>query len=252
MYDAGVQPRCSALLVVALVTTGCDAFLGLDVAAAPDTPDAPAVLVVQGTHGDGVNTLQYPFEVVDASARALLVSVHAGGSCGDVAPVIGVSYAGASLVQIASITGTPCSATSTVSEQWLLIAPPIGAGEIAITLTPASGVVHSTALLLTGIDPVEPVRNVAVASGKSETSTVTVLSAVGDVVISAVGHGDGISAAGGDALILRIDNIDNSHTTNNSAVSIAPGAAPAVMSTWSFTGGDEWQSIATSLRPVPR
>ena len=256
MYDRDVQPRCSALLVVALVTTGCDDVFGLDLEAAPDAPavleDAPVVLGAQGTHAEGVAALPYPLQVVDAPARALLVSVHAGGGCSDVPPVIGVSYAGTPLVQIATITGTPCGAAATVSGQWLLIAPPVGAGEIEITLTPAPSVVHSTALLLTGVDPEAPVRNVTVSSGTGVTATVTVLSAAGDLVVSAVGQGNGIDAVVGAATILRVDNVDNNHATNNSAVSIAPGATPFVTSTWTFTGDNEWQSITTSLRPAPR
>lgn len=251
MYDRRVLSRYAALLVV--VTAGCDEVLGLDLDLTLEPSTAPAVIAAQGAHAMDVAGLTYPVEIVDGEARVLLVSLHAGGACGDPAPAaIGVSYGGAPLVRIATLTGTPCGPGATVTEQWLLVAPPVGVADVALTLAPTPHVVHSTALSLTGVDPAAPVRNIATGSGTGLASTVTVLSAPGDLVVNAVCQGDGIAAPGGAESLLRIDNVDNSHTLNNSAVSIAPGAAPAVTSTWSFTAQDEWQTIATSLRPAPR
>jgi len=247
VYDHVVQARCSALLVL-VVTAGCDVVLGLDVEGATA---APAVVTTQGANAEGVAMLGYPIVIAEGAPSTLLVSVHAGDGCAAPPSAIPLNHGGVPLAQVASLTGTPCGMGSTVTALWLLSAPPVGVADVELILTPSPGVVHSTAVALTGLDPADPVRDVGVAAGSSAASTVSVQSEVGDVVLSAIGQGSGIEAAGAPATILRIANVDSSHTTNNSAVSIAPGASPAVISTWSFTADDEWQTMAVSLRPAP-
>jgi hypothetical protein len=46
-----------------------------------------------------------------------------------------------------------------------------------------------------------------------------------------------------------IQNVSSDNTLDNSAASIAPGAAPVVSMEWTFGFTDEWQMIVCSLQP---
>ncbi len=189
--------------------------------------------------------------------RVLIVSVGLGiNDCGGttVPTVSGVTYFGVALTRITSIVGTPCGANTTRSEQWRLIDPATGTNNVVVTLSAAtvSGqTIHSGAMAFSGVDQTTPVRAFAAASGTGTSSTVTVTSAVGDMVVNTVGQGNIITAPGGGQTQRFLNNVSNSTTINNSAGSTAPGAASSVAMTWTFgsTPVDEWQTISSSLQP---
>lgn len=196
-----------------------------------------------------VASLTYPLTIPAGTDRALIVSVQLGSNCATAVPTVsGVTYAGVALTRIRTIAGTPCGLATTRSEQWRRIAPATGTNNIVVTLSAATGfTIHSGAMAFTGVAQTTPVRASAAARGTGTSSTVTVTSAVDDMVVNTVGHGCGITAAGQTQRFLN--NVSCGNTLDNSAGSTAAGAAPSVAMTWTFGVSDEWQTISSSLRP---
>ncbi len=89
----------------------------------------------------------YPLDLPDGPDRILLVSVMVGGNCGSpTITVTGVAYAHIALTRIAAIVGTPCDLNTTSTEQWLLVAPPVGTGDVDVSLTVKAPSLHVAAM----------------------------------------------------------------------------------------------------------
>lgn len=219
----------------------------------PDAPSAAPMVVdhnVQRVTNDSI--LPVTLTVKEGAARYLLVSVAIGSSCSDtsVATVTSVTYGSVALERIAQIVGTKCSATATRSEQWGLVAPAVGTSDVVVTLSARAASLHVGVLDLTGINQAMPVRKpAAVGSGNSSTGTVSVMSDVGDLVVSTVGDGDSILGPGGGQTQEFTSPGSGSNTLDNAAASTAAGASPMVLMDWTFGIADEWQMIVSSLRP---
>ncbi|MCX5745107.1 MAG: hypothetical protein NT062_21690 [Proteobacteria bacterium] len=235
------------LTLLLLGDVGCDAAFGLD-----ELPSIPRFASVASTHAMSVDSLAYPLEVAAGEDRALLVAVQLSALCStpDTGVVLSVTYGDASLTPITSITGTPCNASATRSELWLLRAPAIGQADVIVTLS-ARSIVHSGAIALAGIAHDDPVRAFTVASGQGTMSMINVPSAAGDLVVNTVGHGTGISGVADGATLCFLDNASPNSTLDNTAGSAILSEGPSVTSTWSLAGDDQWQMISTSLRPAP-
>ena len=120
-------------------------------AALPDAapPDAtpPAFTVAAGAHASAVASLTYALQIPAGERRLLLVFFQLPTSCGNTAPsVTGVTYGGTALTRVTSISGTPCGG-NTLSEAWQLVAPPVGAHDVQVSLAGDSIAVLSTASL---------------------------------------------------------------------------------------------------------
>ena len=230
---------------------GFDARIDAPIDAGADAmPPTAAFAAAAVMSANGASSLTYPLTIPAGSDRFLLVSVQLGTNCpaGVVPNITSVAYNGVALTQLATIVGTPCGMTTTRSDQWQLVAPATGTHNVVVSLGGQAQSVHSGAMAFTGIDPSTPVRSSMKASGTGASSTVTVVSASGDLVVNTVGQGTSITAPGSGQTQRYLHNSDSSNTLNNSAGSTAPGAAMVTM-TWTFGAVDEWQTISTSLRP---
>lgn len=220
---------------------------------AADGPHVSAPVLVGSAkeHTSDSSTLVFPLTVPPGVDRFLIVSISIGSACTDttVATVTGVTFADVSLTPIEMITGTPCSAKATRSEQWQLVAPAMGTNNVRISLSEPGLTVHGGALLFTGVDQTIPVRASMTGRGGSRAATVAVPSAVGDLVVSSVGQGDSIIGTGTGQAPAFLQNSSADNTLDNSAASTAPGVAPTTALDWIFGSTDEWQMIAASLRP---
>ena len=226
-----------------------------DAAIPPDAPpDAripPAFAAVASARGAGVASLTYSLVIPPGAGRFLLVSVQLGSNCTAAVPAVtGVTYGGLALTQITTIVGTPCGMTTTRSDQWQLVAPPEGAHSVVVTLAGAASTVHSGALAFTGIDQTTPVRASAIARGDGTQSSVAVASQPGDLVVSTVGQGGGITAPGAGQAERFKRNASGDNTLDNSAASTATAAGLMTTMTWAFTVTDEWQTISSALAPL--
>lgn len=190
-----------------------------------------------------------PLTIPSGSERFLIVSVQLGTNCFSSAPnVVSVRYNGVALAQLATISGTPCGLGGTRSDQWQLVDPATGTHDVVVTLSNEADTVHCGALAFTGVNQTTPVRATAKASGAGDSSSVTVASAVDDLVVNTVGQGNSIEAPGVGQTERFLHNVNSFNTLNNSAASTAPGASMVTM-TWTFGMDDEFQTISSSLRP---
>lgn len=212
---------------------------------------APALVTSAATHAVSVATVHLPLTMPATTDGFVLVSVAIGSNCSDTAvpTVASVAYAGIALGRVTAITGTPCAAAATRSEQWALAGPAIGTTDVVVTLSGSAATVHVGALAISGVDPVMPVRASATGNGSDIAASVIVESAPGDLVVSTVGQGDGIAATGAGQTRVFLLNVGGSNTLDNSGASTAPGAAPMVAMNWTFGSSDQWQMIASSIRP---
>ncbi len=238
----------SWLIAIALLEPGCDEVFGLR---DRTVSGALAFTTASAAHTSGsASSLSYPLDLPDGPDRILLVSVMVGANCD--APTItvsGVAYAHIALTRIAAIVGTPCDLNTTSTEQWLLVAPPVGTGDVDVSLTGKAPSLHVAAMAFAGVNQQTPVRASSTARGDGLGSTVSVGSAAGDLVVNVVGQGNRIIAPSGDATLRFVDNASSSTTLDNSAGSTSDGGS-VVTSIWSFGSPDEWQTISTSLRPA--
>jgi hypothetical protein len=219
-------------------------------AAAPTT----GLRVVSDRHGNSTNmsTMSYRILVPPGDALFLLVGVHAGAQCADTIPtVIQVTADAMDLARAAEVVGTPCGANAARSEHWSLAKPPVGDNvQITVVLAGPAQSLHTSAIVLDGVDLTDPVRGSATNTGRGADSSIAIDSAQGDLVIDTIGQGNTISNVGAAQQRLFIENHSADTTLDNSAASSKPGA-PLVTMIWEFAQDDEWQTIATSIRPAP-
>jgi hypothetical protein len=225
-----------------------------DAALGDSTPLAAIIdfAAVAFGHGSAVASLSYALTIPTGTARVLIVSVEIGSNCTVAVPSVSdVTYAAVGLTRITSIAGTPCGPMTTRSEQWILVAPAMGTNQVLVTTAAAvPSSIHSAAMAFAGVDQTSPVRAFASASGAATSSSITVPSAVGDMVVSTVGQGTSITAQGPGQTLRFLDNVSSSNTLDNAAGSTAPGGSPSTTMTWTFGGSDEWQTIACSMQPA--
>jgi len=218
--------------------------------APPDAPQPPAFVAEAHTNGANVASLRYTLTIPPGSGRFLVVTVQLGSPCaGTVPEVTSVTYGNLALTRITTITGTPCGMNTTRSDQWQLVAPPLGTNDVDVVLGGPALTVHSAALAFVGIDQMTPVRATAIARGNGTASTVSVNSAPGDLVVNTVGEGGKIGAPGTGQTLRFLDNNSGGDTLDNSAASTQTAAGTSTTMTWTFTDQDEWQTISSSLQP---
>ena len=200
-------------------------------------------------HGANTASLTAPMTVPPGEDRFLIVTVGIGSACTDpIQIVLGVSYAAMPLARLDAISGTGCGPDGARSEQWRMVAPPVGTNDVIVQLSAPGLTVHVGALAFTGVNQASPVRASSTGSGSGVSASVTVTSAAGDLVVASVGQGGMIVSPGPGQNPALIDNVTSANTLDNTAASTAPGSAPAVTMDWSFQVVDEWQMVVSSLR----
>lgn len=137
-------------------------------------------------------------------------------------------------------------------EIWYKLDPVPGTASIAITLSGGANVeVVGGAASFTGVSQTDPARAFVGAQGSSQTPSVTVLSANGEVVIDVLSiSGDTGSVSLGANQTERWRGSTGSGDGNEfGAGSTEPGAASVTMS-WSFGNSNKWAIGAIALKPV--
>ena len=250
------------LLIAAMagVATGCftrPPRPADDAAPAPDDADlvAPGPRVLQSSarsRNDGPS-LAYTISI-PSEADYLLVTAQIGGTCSNPAPPIATieardeSMTTHPLTSIATITGTPCSADGSHAELFELRSPPEGSLEIVIALVGIAPSLHTAAIAFANVDPDNPTRATATASGDSARTSVSVEARPGDLVVNTLGHGQTIDTPGPKQMEIFRTNVDSTTTLNNSSASTAAGGSGEIEMTWEARAVGQWQSIAVALR----
>jgi hypothetical protein len=250
-------------LAVIAMLSGCDGVFGLHELHLPTGSDAgidspPSKLEVAAqahSHSSGPGSaLVYPLTVPPGVDRVLLLYIALGSNCPpgalSLANVVTFGYAALPPTRLERVVGTPCSASASSSEVWMLVNPPVGTADVAFSLDTPVQSIHSAAIVLTGVDTAAPSRGCVSQYQVGDASIVTVPSAPGELVLSFIAQGKGIAAPGADSQLLYLENVNDFTTLNNSAASMLEGVTPDALATWNFIGTDQWQAIACSLRPA--
>jgi hypothetical protein len=228
---------------------GCDVVFRIDDLGA-QPPAVPAVVIsAQGDSDNPTTEVTFPLTVPSASNRLLIVSVAMSAGGPAMPRVQTVTWAGMALTLLDAITGVP-DGSATRFEQWQLVAPAVTSADVVVHLWSSADTLRADAIVFAGVDQTTPVRASAQASGGGTTGSVTVASAIGDLVESTVGQGNSILVPGDGQVLVFVDNGNGGHSLDNAAGSIAPGATPSVAMTWSFANNDNWQEIAAALEPA--
>jgi hypothetical protein len=240
---------------------GCDGVFGLHELHVPPSPDVMSdatpsnfeIVNKAYSHSNGPGTaLTYPLMVPDGTDRMLVMFVALGSDCPPGNPYLAditmFRYAGMSATRVDRLQGTPCYPNASSSEVWVLPNPPVGSSDVVLSISTSVKSIHSSALVLTGVDQTNPSRGCGKQSQTGDTSVISLASDPNDLVVSYIAQGKGITGPGSNATLVYLDNVNDFTTLNNSAASTLPGSDTDVVTTWSFVGTDEWEAIACSLR----
>ena len=168
-------------------------------------------------NGNGVTSLSFSHTCTGSD---LCLVVGSGSS--SPGTITALTYAGAALTLIGALTS---SNTFQRVEQWRRIAPATGANTVAVTYDVANQCVAGS-ISFTGVDQATPVAGYASATGLSTTPSVTVTSAVGNMVVDATVIDDGTAVTPGAGQTERWDvqagaiGVRGSGSTEAGAVSV--------------------------------
>lgn len=215
----------------------------------------PRMIARQPAARNNGNTLSYSITVPDDVDRFLITTVQVGGDCNEImqATASVSAFDGTSsipLTMLVAIEGTPCS-TTTHSEQWQLLAPPVGSLRIDVVLAGTAMALHSGTTIFAGVDQATPARGSIATSGESARADIAIDALAGDLVYATVGHGTTLDMAVAPDKEIYKRNVDSSTTLNNSGASTATGDGLVEMK-WDAVGVDQWQMLATTLQPSGR
>ncbi|HUU32413.1 MAG TPA: hypothetical protein VMW48_00045, partial [Vicinamibacterales bacterium] len=193
------------------------------------------------TNGASVSALSWSHTVPAGTNRLLLVTVaHRDGS----KYVSGVTFGGVNLtIRMSSGTSNNSAAI------YYLVNPPVGTAPVQVTM---SGPVYvaASATTFTGVNPVSPFSPGAASVGSSTTASVSLPSAVGTVVVSAV-------AANGDAGTLSLlgsgssfwnDGTGTNKNNRRGAAATRPGGGTVTVGQ-TLSASKAWSIVATTLQP---
>ncbi|HEX6790438.1 MAG TPA: hypothetical protein VF247_03930 [Candidatus Krumholzibacteria bacterium] len=166
-------------------------------------------------------------------------------------PVTSLTYAGVALTRIGFLDGGTGSNDRRI-EMWQLINPPIGTADVVVRFSSSAKAVIGTACFF-GVDTTNPHGAFTSNEGRTALATVSVPSAVGELVIDCMGvQGNAATATVGAGQTQLWNDFTRS---NGGAVvgtaSTEPGAGSVTM-TWNLSGIDYWVIGAVSLKPVSR
>jgi hypothetical protein len=138
-------------------------------------------------------------------------------------------------------------------ELWQLSDPPGGSVNVAIVLTGQVGTLEAGVIVIDGVHPTQPIRSFGSATGQGQASTTssTVLSGAGDVVIDALCAGASIESQDPGNTSMIVEDQGNVSTCGNLEVGRQGGAASGLTTHWMVNGSvtDYWLQLQASIQP---
>jgi uncharacterized repeat protein (TIGR01451 family) len=215
--------------------------------AVDNTANSNATLIV-GT--PGLSTISFAHTVTPGGVNRVLVvgvSINVAGNSGS--SVTAISYNGAALTK--SFAFDP--GNNFRVEMWYLVNPATGSNTVQLTVNKNTGNkmgVVVGAIDFTNADQTSPIRGSATASGNNDTISISVPSAVNDVVldtISVVGN-DNVTAFGTNQTSQWTNRSGTTGQDDRGAGSTRAGA-PSVPMTENLSAANNWSDGAVSIRP---
>lgn len=187
--------------------------------------------------------------------RLLVVSLAFGISGGGSAPTVSVTYGGVTMMsfgRVHTISGEDDSDTSGFVEMFYLVAPPKGTNTVSVTFNSVNGTMEAEtgSISFTGVDQTNPIAHSNSGIGNSGAPSISVTSAVGNMVVDILGSGTTITGSGGSQSNRWLKNVDSQTGAGNGAQSTRNGAASPVTMSYT-TGNDVWGLIALDLHSAP-
>jgi hypothetical protein len=252
-------------LALLALLAGCDSLFGLQELPyrgapvgdgsndlRPDAPESIYFQTVAYSSGQDTNALSFPVVVPPGESQMMVVFLAIGGLCADTTmpSVKFVAFDQTTPMPLGFVQGTPCQEQASRSEVWIISSPPLGTNNLAIVLESTGRSLHGAAVVLAGVNLSDAHRGVSGVKGQGLTSPLVVNSSDGDLVVSFVAQGASIFGPESPATLRYLQNVSSATTLNNTAVSTLAGASPTVTTSWTFSGSDQFQAIALSLKPA--
>ncbi len=128
-------------------------------------------------------------------------------------------------------------------QMFYLAAPPTGQQTVMVTLSGTTADLECGSVSFTGVDQLTPLRHTATSTGYSSTPSITISSAIGDMVVNTIDYG---CSGGSSAQTLAwMKQINCSTGGSNGAQSIAAGAASVGMNY--LIANDQWGMVAADI-----
>ena len=204
-----------------------------------------ALAVDATSHVEGVTVSGTPVTVSHTCTGSnLLLYVCLSSAKTTAADVIGATYNSVALTQVANRVNSLANQLQTYI--FRLINPATGSHTLAITTDNATGDNVACGIIsLSGGDQTSPESATGNTDGISSPITITIASAVGELVLDAVfpNTGSGITPGAGQT---AFENA--TFSSRQAGASYKVGAASVTMS-WTITGGNVWTQSAVSVKP---
>lgn len=206
-----------------------------------------ATSVVTGTR---VISLSVAHTVTAGNDRILMVGVGFNNNP-DTAIVASVTYGGVPATFVASAINS----NDARSELWQLLAPTVGTANVVVTLSELpnsnTGFVVGNASFF-GVDQAVPLGSVGTAFGTDALATVTIASAVNELVwsIGSAEDSGALLTAGAGQSVLTNDQGGSGSRRTESGTSTKPGAV-SVTNTWALSVVEDWAIIAAAMLEAP-
>ena len=187
--------------------------------------------------------------------RLLVVGVALGITGGGAAaPTVSVSYAGVSMAKFGrlhTISGEDDSDTQGFVEIYYLVAPAKGTNTVSVSISNVTNVeIETGSVSFTGVDQRHPIEHSNSGIGVSGAPSISVTSAVGNMVVDILGSGTTITASGGSQNNRWLKNVDLQSSAGNGAQSTRSGLAIPVPLSYT-TDNDAWGLIALDIHSAP-
>jgi hypothetical protein len=202
-----------------------------------------SVTSAAGPNGN-VTSLTFAHTVGSGLNRILFVGVHTRDGNTDVRRV---TFGGALLARVSAVVA---AGGQNRTELWQLLNPPVGSGDIVITLSHAKNIAGG-AVSFFGVDQLTPHGTVASATGNSSSASVAVPAIAGDVVLDIVSaNGEAISlTTAADQTQLYSTGTGTKGGNVRGGGSMRAAAGTVTMS-WRLGAAKPWEILATALKPA--
>lgn len=181
--------------------------------------------------------------------RVLFVEVGVGTAAPttDTAVVVsGVTYNGVAMTFIGRRHSN--DSNTGYAELWVLVNPDTGANTVSVTFSSLDGtdaVCEIGSVSFTGVDQVTPYDGYTDSVGTGTSTSITVTSKTGDMVLGSVVAGGTLASPTQTSRWLA--NINTASAGGNGGQSTAPGA-PSVDVGYAIPGGDFWVMLGVNVR----
>jgi len=178
--------------------------------------------------------------------------VEVGLTSGAIGNVTGVTYNGVAMTSLNNVNPVGHGLRGTF---WGLKNPATGTHNIVASISGANDGVTVTGSSYTGVDQTTPIGVVAAAdsgAGTSASASISVASAVGDVVVGGIIIGNAATSItiGAGQTQRAAANLIVSNGEHDNRISDEPGAAGTTTHSWTWTGATDWTIAGVALKPA--